>query len=310
MMQTMRRAVVLILAAVLPGGCGGKARQLAEPKELALAQGVEVARVDYQFRLEVLRDQMKAAGDLRKQLWAERELENLTGAHDLAWGGLAKISPPERATLAQANTPLLVEYVVSARQTYLKAMDTLLSLYQSTQDRPNVKRVQDVLDRFNPMRTYLYYLTAEIPPADLRADQAVLVATDMFDSALAAFNHGKKAWVVGDAARAKHIEAFRGFRQVVRKHPTSNKIARSAFFLAEVYRIYGEYERAAVWYDRAWQWDARVPDPARYRAATLYDFKLKDADKALEYYNLAVLHDRNRDNVDYARERIRDLTRK
>ena len=310
MRQTMRRVAGLALVAGMLGGCPPAARELTEPNELAVVQAAEVARVDYEFYLEVLRDQMKAGGDLRKQIWAERELENLIEAHDLTWGGLGEITPPQRSALAKTDEPLLVEYVVTARRKYLKAMDDLLSLYQSTQDRPNVERIQDVLDAFNPIHTYMYYLSAEIPSDDLRATEPVLQATDLFDKGLAACRATRMLWVRGGDAQIKHVAALKNFTEVIEKYPKSNKISRSAFFIAEINRTYGEYERAAQWYDRAWQWDPKTSDPARFRAATLYDFKLKDTETALKYYRLSLKHDRNRDNIVYARERIRYLRRK
>ena len=309
MMQTIRRMACLALAAGVLAGCPQSGRELTEPKELAAAESAEVARVNYVFHLEVLRDQMKAVGDLRKQTWAERELENVVDAHDLKWQGLGEIVPPDRATLADADAALLVEYVVAARLKYLKAMDDLLSFYQSSQDRPNVERVETVLDVFNPIYTYMYYLSAEIPSADLRATEPILQATDLYDKAMKAYKDSKKPWVVGGTAQVKHVHAIRDFREVVEKYPKSNRISRCAFFIAEIYRKYKEYDRAVVWYDRAWQWDSRTPDPVRYRAATLYDFKLKNPIKALEYYKLAVELDRDRENINYARERIKDLGR-
>jgi len=309
MRQMMKHMACLACAAGVLAGCGQSSRKLTEPKELAAAQAVEVARVNYVFHLEVLRDQMKVVGDLRKETWAQRELENIVDTHDLQWQGLGQITPPDRGTLAQANTALLVEYVVAARKQYLKAMDDLLSYYQSAQDRENTDRIRAVLDAFNPIYTYMYYLSVEIPGADLRATEPVLRATELFDKAMEAYKSTKKPWVVGPAAQTKHIEALTDFREIVRRYPTSNRIGRCAFFIAEIHRSYGEYARAAVWYNRAWQWDSRVPDPVRYRTATLYDFKLKNPIKALEYYKLAVELDRDRENINYAEERIKDLSR-
>lgn len=308
MMQTMRRMACLALAAGVLAGCGDPGRTLTEPKELAAAQAVEVARVNYEFHLAVLGKRMQAVGDLRRERWAQRELKNLQDSHNLKWIGLGKILPPDSATLGEANKTLMVEYVVSARGKYLQAMDDLLALYQGERDRNGIKSVQAVLDAFNPIRTYMYFLSVEIPGENLRADEEILAATDLFGKALEAYEDSGKPWVVGDTRRLMQIHALRDFRQVIETYPTSDKISRCAFLIAELYRKYEEYERAVVWYDRAWQWNPGTRDPVRYNAATLYNFKLKNNAKALEYYKLAVKYDRNRDNINYAKERIKALT--
>ncbi len=308
MMQTMGRAAILVAAAGVLIGCGnGPVRTVSDPAELAAAEAVEVARVNYQFTLEVLRDRMKEGGDIRKQIWATRERDNLIEAHTLQWKGIGQITPPEQATLASANEALLVEYVVGARRAYLKALDDLMSIYQGQQDRNGIKRVQSVLDTFNPVHTYLYYLSAEIPSPRLRGLKRLAPATAAFNEALSTYEDATKPWVIGRAATVKRAAALKAFRGIIEKYPESNKISRCAFFIAEINRTYGEYERAAVWYDRSWQWNPQTQDPARYRAATLYDFKLKNPRKALAYYRMVLQFETNYDNLEYARKRIRAL---
>ena len=308
MMQRIGRVAILAVTAGVLVGCGnGPMRTVTEPAELAAAEGVEVARVNYQFHLAALRDRMKAGGDIRKQTWATRELKNVTDAHTLQWKGIGTVTPPEASSLASANEALLVEYVVGARRAYLKAVDSLMSVYQGDQDRNGIKRVQSVLDAFNPVHTYLYYLTAEIPSPRLRGLKRMIPATEAFDEALTIYKSATKPWVIGRASTVKHAAALKAFRRIIEKYPESNKISRCAFFIAEINRTYDEYERAAMWYDRSWQWNPQTPDPARYRAATLYDFKLKNPRKALAYYQMVVQFETNYDNLEYARKRIRAL---
>ena len=308
MMQRIGRVAILAMVAGVLVGCGnGPVRTVAEPAELAAAEAVEVARVNYQFHLAALRDRMKAGGDIRKQTWASRELKNVTDAHTLQWKGIGTVTPPEATSLASANEALLVEYVVGARRGYLKALDDLMSIYQGGQDRDGITRVQGVLDAFNPVHTYLYYLSAEIPSPRLRGLQRQVPATQAFSEALSVYESASKPWVIGRSATVKHAAALKAFRGIIEKYPESNKISRCAFFIAEINRIYGEYERAAVWYDRSWQWNPQTTDPARYRAATLYDFKFKNARKALAYYRMVLQFETNYDNLEYARKRIRAL---
>jgi len=308
MMQTIGRVAVLVLVAGVLVGCPGPSIQTpGDATETASAEAVELARANYQFFLEALRDRMKVGGDIRKQVWAERELENLADAHTLRWDGLGEIVPPDASSLADANEALLVEYVVGARRGYLKAIDDLLAIYQSTQDERKIRRVEAVLNAFNPVYTYLYYLTAEVPGPTLRAIKAQLAATDLFNEAMKPYQAAEKRLGMGEGARLNYIEAIGKFRQVVEKYPESDRIARCAFHIAEINRHFGEYDRAAMWYDRAWQWNPQTPNPVRYRAATMYDFKLKSPAKALEYYRLTLEFETDFDNRAYAEKRIKML---
>lgn len=305
MMQTIGRVTILTAVAGMLVGCPPVKLQIpGDAKEAASVEAVELARVNYQFFLEVLRDRMKVGGDIRKQVWAERELKNLVDAHTLKWKGLGEIVPPDPSSLDDANEALLVEYVVGARKGYLKALDDLLSIYQTAQDEKKIARVDAVLKAFNPVHTYLYYLTAEIPGPTLRAIKPQLAASDLFDEAMKAYRSAARRLGVGEAARLNYVEAFRKFGLVVEKYPESDKISRCAFHIAEINRHFGEYDRAAMWYDRAWQWNPQTPDPVRFRAAFLYDFKLKNRTKALEYYRLTVEFETDFDNREYAEKRI------
>jgi len=311
MMQTIGRVVILVGVAGMLVGCPGPTLQTpGDARETASAEAVELARVNYQFFLEVLRDRMKVSGDIRKQIWAERELRNLDNSNTLVWKGLGEVVAPDPSSLAEANEALLVEYVVGARRAYLQALDDLLSLYQSSQDQKKIQRVEVALNAFNPVYTYLYYLTAEIPGPTLRAAKPQRAATDLFDEAMEAYRQAEKRLGVGEAARRNYIEAIGKFRRVIEKYPESDKIARCAFHIAEINRHFTEYDRAAMWYDRAWQWNPQTPDPVRYRAAMLYHFDLKDLSKALEYYKLVLQFETNFDNREYARKSIRRLSPK
>ena len=98
------------------------------------------------------------------------------------------------------------------------------------------------------------------------------------------------------------------FLRLVQGYPNSAKIGRSAFYIAELYRRRDELARATVWYDRAWQWDDELTEPARYKAATLYDYKLSDLRNALKYYGLTIKHEKkHKANVENARKRIEEI---
>jgi len=276
-----------------------------DPEVLDAATALEVAGVNYHFRLKALREKVKKAGDIQKQGWAEKELKNLADAQTIRWKGMGRIVAPGPETLAEANEAELVELVVAARTAYLKALRDLLGIYQVRQDLPKVSLVRQMREKFNPVHTYLYYLHAEVPPEDLRAAQRVAAADRAFEQAVKLYEEGRSGLGLGATRHRKRLQALEAFRGLVLAHPRSSKIGHSAFRIAELYRGYEEYARAALWYDRAWQWDPKIPEPVRYRAATMYEFKMGDKEKALKYYALAIQHEKAyRRNVEHARNRI------
>lgn len=279
--------------------------------EVQAATAVEVARMNYIFYLNALHENFKQTGDVQKQTWADRELQNLLDAHTIQWRGMDEIVAPSHKSLAKADENLLVEWAVSAREDYLRTVENLMSVYKSREilNRPRAEAVERIQDGFDPVRTYMYYLSAEIPASNLRAVQTVPEADKLFEQGLKFYKDGTSALstfiAIGKTQRRQALEAF---LKLVRSYPTSAKIGRSAFYIAELYRRCDEPARAAVWYDRACEWDDRLVEPARYKAATLYDYKLGDLRNALKYYKLTIKHEKKHEgNVENARKRIKEI---
>jgi hypothetical protein len=97
---------------------------------------------------------------------------------------------------------------------------------------------------------------------------------------------------------------------LVHTYPTSTRIALSAYYIGEIYKEYfDENYRGVLWYERAWQWDPGITQPARFQAAVVYDYRLHHRGKAVELYRL-VLQDEtfNVTNTLFAERRIEELT--
>jgi tetratricopeptide (TPR) repeat protein len=280
-----------------------------DPAEMEAAKSLVLARATYRFRLEALGNSAKLTGDARKQTWAQREAKNLEGARTVRWEGLGQLQDPPADSLAQANTAMLVELVVAARAEYLAAADRLMEIYQGRQEMDKVALMDESRAAFNPIRTYLYFLPAEVPSSDLRATEMNPGAEGMFEQAMKLYADSRKVMTTLRAqSKEKRLEALKVFQSLVNTYPRSSKIGSSAFYIAEIYRSFDEDFRAGAWYDRAWQWDASVPEPVRHRTASLYDYKLGSPEKALEYYELAIKHESTfRQYMDKARRRVKEL---
>ena len=281
-----------------------------DPQELATARALEVARVNYEFRLNVLRKHFDDKGDVARRTWAERELKNLAEVGKISVPGLGRVIAPKPETLSSANKALLVEYVIAARKSYLEALADTLAHYGRTKNRDRLGLVRKMQDSFDPVSTYMYFLSAEVPGPGLRASKIEPQADEMFAEARRLHKEGTS--VVNKfttAGRMKRSRAIEMFRRLVWDYPRSDKIALAAYYAAELYRGCGEDLRALAWYGRAWQWDPEIDEPALFRMATLCDLRLNDRESALKYYRLSIQHEgSNSQNVQYATVRMKLLS--
>lgn len=280
--------------------------------EHAAVAAAQEARVNYHYRLTVLRNYYEKNGNMDKQRWTERELDNLAQAHTFAWEGVAEVTAPKGESLANADEHLLVEYAVGARNNYLKAVRDLVKFYRSTD--PNsykAERVANILDRFDPVKTYMYFMEAELPAADLRPEEVIPQAEEMYAKGIKLYEEGKgifRIFVTTDYRKER--EALGILLRLVRTHPRSTKIALAAYHIGEIYKEYfNEDIRAVHWYERAWQWDPNITKPARFQAATVHDMRLYNRAMAVELYRQTIIHEQfNASNVQFAHRRIRELT--
>jgi len=284
---------------------------VSEPAELEAATALEAARVNYDYRLRVLEGYYAGVGYGDKLTWARREMENLRGVQAFTFKGLPEVTPPEGESLVNADERLLVEYAVRARREYLQAVENLLSLYEAQNKALRARFIRNLQARFDPVRTYMYFLDAEIPGPGLRPVEIIPQADEMFAQAHKLFREGKGVLrTFASTDYQKEREAIELFRSLIRRHPNSTKIALSAYYIADIYKEYfNEDVRSVHWYERAWQWDSALPEPARFQAATVYDIRLHNPEKAVQLYEQAIQYEQfNKTNVIYAARRIQELT--
>lgn len=280
--------------------------------EAAAATKAETTRVNYRYRLRVLHSYYMQTGNMDKANWAQRELENLDRAQTFQWAGIGQVVAPKGESLAGADEHLLVEYVIAARTDYLNAMRNLLAFYRGAAgDSYKAQRVANVIERFDPVYTYKYFLDAEMPPANLRPMQVIPEAEQMYEQAVKLHRQGKGLIPGLGTSYTKQRQALLLFLDLVNKYPQSTKIADSAYYIGEIYKEYfKEYIRAVAWYLRAVEWDPNLTQPARFQAAVVSDYHLFNRTQAIELYRQVIQHEQfNASNVRFSHNRIRELTR-
>lgn len=210
--------------------------------------------------------------------------------------------PPGAAT----SDVELVEKNLAARKEYENSLKKLWEHYKRTGDKLRVKQVEDELMGFHLLTKPSYNLDVQdVPPTTLEAKTNIREANELYKAAIEYKGRGIGNEYVLNMRRAEVL-----FREVLEKHPASDKISDVAYQLAELYesRAYKQYDRAARYFERSFQWKKGTTTDARLRAAVLYDRMLNERAKATALYKEVVEHDTDPDRIKVAEKRLTELT--
>ena len=220
----------------------------------------------------------------------------------------AKLGPDIRIVDAQEVD--LVEAVLTHRAMYHRNLQLLRDYYAAHGYYTKQKWAEFELEGLKTVKPFRYLIDAEIPGESLRPTDSIPAADDMYAKGRELMRRGGYG-VPALYREDLMIEAAAELRNLIEQYPSSDKIDDAAFLLGEIHKAYFKNQEllAVRWYERAWTWDPHTPHPARFEAATVYDFRLHDRDRALELYR-AVLTDEDGDwtNVQFAQRRIDELS--
>jgi hypothetical protein len=205
----------------------------------------------------------------------------------------------------------LVEEVLVHRAKYHRALDQLRDYYHAHGYATKESWAAFELKELRNVQAFRYIVDAEIPSDRLRADEAIAEADTMYDRGVKLMQQGGHH-IPAVFNRDLMLQAAAVFRGLIEQYPASDKIDDAAFQLGEIHAEYlPDQETLAVrWFERSFTWDAATPHPARYRAAVLYDYRLRDRGRALELYRASIEHDtRYPWHVRAALRRVDELTR-
>ena len=219
------------------------------------------------------------------------------------------VTPQDGIYLAPgANEVDYVENLAATRDAYRQALIGLLDHYRSIGNATKLQWAQTELKTFDQMVRYQYLQPAEWVPENLAAIDSIEEADALYDEAKELYNESGGMVIV--ANKAKLQQALGLFNQLIQQYPSSDKIDDSAYRAGRIYEYLKNYELAAVYYQRAFQWNEATTYPARFRAAKVMDQKLRMHKEALALYKLVIVKEsRYSDNVEFAKERIAMLTR-
>ncbi len=199
----------------------------------------------------------------------------------------------------------IVEKLNATRKTYQLTLEQLRQHYLSVGDIEKSKWAEDELKQYHRLVKFAYRLDIDVPVPTLQAKQNIPEANDLFREAMKYKDKGFGAEALDNQRRAEIL-----FQRLLDKYPESDKIGETAYQLGDIYEKYKpspQYHRAALYFERSYQWNRVGNSDARMRAAKLYDKQIVDRDKAKTIYKEILTHDTDNKRVEEARKRLEEL---
>ena len=202
----------------------------------------------------------------------------------------------------------LVEDLVSKRNAYYSSLNAISEFYAKTGNGVKYQWVQNEIEGFALAPQYRYIRSGEVAGESLKATNAIEAADQLYDDA---YTTQKKAMLLGITVDESGMrDALNMYESLIEQYPSSDKVDDAAFRLGEIYQDFKDYEIANIYYQRATQWDAQTPYPARYRRAYVLDKYLLKYDDALTMYLQSIdKESQYGTNSRLAKERVLELTK-
>jgi tetratricopeptide (TPR) repeat protein len=234
--------------------------------------------------------------------------------------GRSQLIPPETkrpgpsrmVNIGDAGETDIIEQMAVNRQAYQKGLEMLVTYYTKTGNNMKLQWATKELEALNKMPKYNYIIVVDPPGSNLEPSVAIPEADDLYYEAM---EIKKKAGPLGPIQLLKDADQLRlalaKFNELIKKHPSSDKVDDAAFEAGEIYEHFKDYTIALSYYKRTYEWDKDGFYPARFQAARILDKHLHRNAEALELYQQAVAIEgqqpKYREWKQYAEGRIRAL---
>lgn len=230
----------------------------------------------------------------------------VTDAHLLTTEAAMQKAQGEGFLVPDATETDFVENAAAACQGYRDALTSLANYYASVGNATKLRWANTELKTFDQMVHYRYLQPAEWAPQNLSASDSIADADILYRQARKLDGDARLIVVVNEG---KLRQALGLYNDLIGQYPTSDKIDDAAYHAAQIYEYLKNYELAALYYQRTFQWNEATPYPTRFNAARVMDQKLRMRAEALALYRLAVEKEaRYAENTEYANLRIQVLS--
>jgi hypothetical protein len=199
----------------------------------------------------------------------------------------------------------LVEKLLAARREYRRCLEKLRLYYIDNADVERARWAEDELKQFHRIPKQAFRLELDVPPPTLQGNQNIPEANKIYQRAVAYKDKGWGNDYIDNQRRAELL-----FQQILSQYPQCDKIGDTAYQLGEIYetRAYKQFRRAAVYYERCFQWNQHTHFDARLKAARLYDRYLLDRGRAIELYKEVKNHETDPKQIAEAEKRLTELS--
>jgi tetratricopeptide (TPR) repeat protein len=200
----------------------------------------------------------------------------------------------------------LVEDLMARRAEYRQSLAQLHEYYHSMGNVNNRRWAQHEMDALDSVPQYLYLQPGQAAPSTLVAVSSDAQANALFKEAERLYREATGLVIFIDEDKMRG--ALSRYNRLIEEFPTSNKIDDAAYQAGRIYEHFKDWQIAADYYQRCFQWNEVTARPARFRAAYVTDQRLHKRTEALPLYQMAVEKESNfTANTEFARKRILEL---
>jgi hypothetical protein len=219
--------------------------------------------------------------------------------------GAAAAPAAGKAPGAPPSDVELVEKLLGARKEYQVALEQLRAHYISVGDIERAHWAEDELKQYHRILKQAYRLELDVPPPSLKATYNIPEANDLYRRAMLYKDHGWSGTDYIDNQRRAELL----LQQLLTSHPQSDKIGDAAYQLGDLYegKANRQMRRAAMYFERCFQWHSTTHLDARLRAARLYDKVLNERVHAIELYQEVINHETDPKRMQEAQQRLAEL---
>jgi TolA-binding protein len=214
--------------------------------------------------------------------------------------------PPTTGGQAANNSDVeKVERVIAARREFKDSLEALRAHYIATGEIERARWAEEELVQFHRINKQAYKLELDVPPPTLNASYNIPEANELYKQAMTYKDKGFGNDYIDNQRRAELL-----FQRMLTNHPQSDKISDAAYQLGDVYesQAFRQYDRAARYFDRCYQWNPKTAFDARLRAARLYERNVGDRGHAIDIYKEIVGHETDPKRIEEAQKRIAALS--
>ncbi len=201
----------------------------------------------------------------------------------------------------------LVERLLAARRDYQLSLEQLRSHYLTVGDVERAQWAEEELRQYHRVAKHAFRLELDVPPPTLQAAYNIPEANELYRRAMTFKDRGWGVDYIDNQRRAELL-----FQQLLTSYPQSDKIGDTAYQLGDIYesKAYRQYQRAAQYFERCFQWNPNTHLDARLRAARLYDRQLNERAHAIELYRDITTHETDPKHLQEAQKRLTELSAK